>query len=383
MQENAKKKILFAITKSNFGGAQRYVYDLATSLPKNEFEIAVILGDGGELEQKLQDAGIRTIRINSLQRDVSIFKDIAVFFELIRIFTKENPDIIHLNSTKIGGVGAFAGRVCRIHKIIFTAHGWAFNEKRSRLSKAVISFLQWLTVIFSHTTIAVSQKTSDQILTFPFININKIKVIYNGISKIDFVDRNEARKILFADYEENMSEEKLWIGTISELHTNKGIDIALDAIAELAKRYKNIVYIAIGGGEEQMHLNEQIKKLGIYDQAFLVGQIPDAKKYLKAFDIFTLTSRTEALPYAIMEAGLAQLPVVASNVGGIPEIINTPENGVLVATGEKAVHEITNAIEKLIVQPEERRKLGHNLERHIHAQFSKDKMLAATFALYK
>ena len=84
MQEIRKKKVLFAITKSNFGGAQRYVYNLATSLPKNEFDAVVAFGEGDELEKKLEAAGIHTIFIETLKRDVSIFKDIAVFFELIK-----------------------------------------------------------------------------------------------------------------------------------------------------------------------------------------------------------------------------------------------------------------------------------------------------------
>lgn len=167
MTEIVRKKIFFVITKSNFGGAQRYVYDLATALPVNEFDVSVVFGEGGELEEKLKNVGIKTIRIETLQRNVSFFKDLKVFFELIKIFRREKPDIIHLNSTKIGGIGSFAGRISEVPKIIFTAHGWAFNEKRNAVSKIFIAFLQWLTVLFSHTTIAVSQSMANQILKFP------------------------------------------------------------------------------------------------------------------------------------------------------------------------------------------------------------------------
>ena len=387
MSEISRKKVILAITKSNFGGAQRYVYDLATSMPKEDFDVTVIFGDGEELETKLTQAGIKTIKIKSLQRNVNPFKDIFAFFRLIKILRKEKPDVLHLNSTKIGGIGVLAGRLCRIPKIIFTAHGWAFNEKRNLFSKLFIALLQWITVKSTHFTIAVSQKTAEQILKFPLIKKNKIKVIYNGISNIDFLTQDEARRALLSSGTASELSQKInqfiWIGTISELHKNKGLDVALTALAEIIKKYPQTIFVVIGGGEEDIHLKKQILKLGLSNHAFLIGAVPDAKKYLKAFNIFTLTSRTEALPYVILEAGLAELPVIASAVGGIPEIINLPDVGLLVPTGKKAVSEITNTIEKLLTNPEYAKTIGQNLKNRITQEFSPEKMRNETFSLYK
>lgn len=382
MSEIPKKKVLLAITKSNFGGAQRYIYDLATTIPKDRFDVVVVSGGSGELDKKLNDAGIRTIKINALQRNVNLFKDFSVFFELIKILKKEKPDVVHLNSTKIGGIGAVVGRVCDIPKIIFTAHGWAFNEKRNILSKTAIAFLQWLTVILSHTTISVSQKTADQILKFPFVNKNKVKVIHNGIADIDFITRDEARRALLGDQAAQVSAGALWIGTVAELHVNKGIDVAIKAFANVIKKFPQTVFVIIGEGEERVRLQDRILKLGLSDRVFLVGFVPDSKIYLKAFDIFTLTSRTEALPYVILEAGLAELPVIASNVGGIPEIINLPDAGLLVPTGKNASQAIENAMEKILTNPEHAKTLGQNLKRRITLEFSDQKMCTETFALF-
>ena len=382
MPEILRKKVLFVITKSNFGGAQRYVYDLATSLPRENFDVVVAFGDGGELEEKLSAAGVRTIKIDSLQRDVHFLKDIKVYFELIRIFKKEKPDVVHLNSSKIGGVGAVAGRHCKIPKIIFTAHGWAFNEKRNVVSKTIITFIQWLTVMLCHKTIAVSQKTADQILRFPFIKHSKIKVIYNGTAEVGFVGREEARRALLGDKVTEVPAGALWIGTISELHVNKGIDVALEAFAKVVSKYPQAIYVVVGGGEEKENLIKKITDLGLTNKVFLVGFITDAKKYLKAFDIFTLTSRTEALPYAILEAGLAELPVIASNVGGIPEIINLPDVGLLVPTGEKAPETIADTILKLASNLEYAKSIGQNLKNRVNSEFSQEKMHSETFSLY-
>jgi glycosyltransferase involved in cell wall biosynthesis len=259
----------------------------------------------------------------------------------------------------------------------------------------LVVLLQWMTVMLAHATIAVSQKTADQILTFSFVNKNKIKVIYNGIDNIDFIDRAEARRIILggkivqmpagvlASTPASAFDQSIWIGTISELHPNKGVDIVLTAFAEIAKKYPQTIFVAIGDGEEKERLANQITELGISSQAFLIGYVPEAERYLKVFDIFTLTSRTEALPYVILEAGLAELPIVASSVGGIPEIINLSDVGLLVPTGEKAHQSIIDSIEKLIVNPEYAKTLGQNLKRRVAQNFSAQKMHNETFALYQ
>ena len=107
-------KILYVITKSNWGGAQRYVYDIATSLDKEMFDAVVACGGNGPLAIKLREAGIRVITIPLLQRDINIIKEFLSLFALIKIFNREQPDIIHLNSTKIGGLGAVAALAAKL-----------------------------------------------------------------------------------------------------------------------------------------------------------------------------------------------------------------------------------------------------------------------------
>jgi len=135
-----RTKIFYLITKGNFGGAQRYVYELASSLPTSDYEVSVILGEGETLAKKLAEKNIRTIRLPELGRDINLGGDWSVFWSLYRIFRRERPDIIHLNSSKIGGLGSLAGRLAGVKKIIFTGHGWPFNEKRPWLQKKIISF---------------------------------------------------------------------------------------------------------------------------------------------------------------------------------------------------------------------------------------------------
>jgi len=172
------------ITKSNWGGAQRYVFDLATSKYLEErVEVVVALGGNGELSKKLSSQGIRTLIIPELERDINIINDVKTLFWMFRTLKKERPDILHLNSSKIGLLGGFAGRALGVKRIIFTAHGWAFTEARSGLGTMLLKYLQWVTVLLSHKTIVVSQSTYEEISDLPYMSY-KVEIIYNGIGEI-------------------------------------------------------------------------------------------------------------------------------------------------------------------------------------------------------
>lgn len=384
--EKHKRKILFCITKSNFGGAQRYVYDLATGISREKYDVAVVLGGNGKLKEKLETAGIRTISVSALQRNVGIIKDISSFFELIKIFRKEKPAIIHLNSSKMGGIGGLAGRIARVKKIIFTAHGWAYNEDRSFFQKFAIAILHFITVAFSHLTIAVSEKSKEQFKSAGMMK-KKMIVIHNGIGAIEFIEREKARQEFAGvrlpqteKVKEIIKSEPIWIGTISELHKNKGLEYAIEAIGSLRKKLGNVLFIIIGEGEERKNLEEIIQKNNLENSVFLVGNVENASSYLKALDIFTLTSITEALPYAILEAGKAGVPIISSNVGGIPEIIDDMKSGILVHP--KKSKEIASAIEYLLSHPDKKQNFPVLLKEKIDKEFSLDKMISETIKIY-
>lgn len=375
------RKLFLCITKSNWGGAQKYVFDVATNTPRDWFDTTVLLGGDGILKTKLENANVRTILLKNSQRDISVLKEIKLFFELIEIFKREKPDIIHLNSSKIGLMGSIAGRIVGIKKIVFTAHGWAFNEDRNFISKFFIKLLHNLTIILSHNVISVSENTKQQI-DFPYNK--KITVIRNGLRDFELKDKESAKKILSEKIIQKnprapsiISKKPQWIGTISELHSNKGLTYAIDAVSKI----RNIIFIIIGEGERRKELEEQIIKLGLSNKVFLLGHIDSAQILLKAFDIFLLSSITEALPYVLLEAGYASLPTIGTKVGGIDEIIEDEKTGIIVEP--KNSEEIKSAIEDLIRNPEKSRLLGNLLKERVSSNFSQKTMLERTFALYR
>lgn len=370
-----KKKILFAITKGNWGGAQRYVFDLATNLPKNSFEVVVACGQGDRLKKKLAVKNIKVIKIAGLDRDISVGSDLSAFYSILQIIKAEKPDILHLNSSKIGSIGALAGRLSGVRQIIFTGHGWAWNEKRNFFSKFLILTAHWLTILLSHKIIAVSENIAQQIKRLPGIEKANIVVVHNGISDTEYLERFTARTELNIK-----ATGKFWIGAISELHNNKGLDVLIAAYAEVTKRHSDTALVIIGEGEKRSELTEQIESLNLGKKVYLLGFVEDARKYLKAFDILVMSSRTEAFPYVPLEAGLAQLPLIATAVGGIPELIQDGTNGFLVRPNDS--DELSGKISELLQNTTQATILGHNLRKTVEKNFSTDLMVEKTLSIY-
>ncbi|MDO8510231.1 MAG: glycosyltransferase, partial [bacterium] len=287
-----KKKILYVITKSNWGGAQRYVFDLATSLPKDRYEVKVALGGNGQLAERLRENGVTVLSIKKLERDVRALKDLFVLWALFRVFKKEKPDIVHLNSSKIGGLGALAARLAGVKNILFTVHGFAFKEDRAAIARLFIKFLTWLTLVFTTKNIFVTRRELVETNGWALMG-NKNILIHNGISSPRYLSREEARKKIlgFLGIDE-VPPDTLLIGTIGELTRNKGYGYALDAMVDCPRSFLAI----IGEGEEKTDLLSKLAAKGLGSKVFLVGFIPEAYALITAFDIFLISSVKEGFP---------------------------------------------------------------------------------------
>lgn len=380
-----RRTLVFIITKSNWGGAQRYVFDLASAM-RDGFSVKVILGlpaqAGGEsagagLAEKLKGIGCEVIAIPELGRDVNFMKDFKSGWRILKALRKIKPDIIHLNSSKIGAVGSLAGRLARTPKIIFTAHGWAWNEDRSFFQKSIIRVIAWLTLLWSHKAIAVSEAIKKQVRGFPFIQ-KKIVVVPLGIAPVSYFEKEEAQRKIFGAV---IEPGTLAIGSIGELHPVKGHIYAIEAVAGLIEKGKKIKYAIIGEGAYRLVLEKKIADLNMKENIILAGNVPEAAKYLKAFDIFLFPSLSEALGYAALEAGMAEIPVIASAVGGVPEIIDDMKSGILIHP--KKPGEIAAAIELLLDKPELGQKYATALHEKVLQDFSMERMVQETEKIYK
>jgi glycosyltransferase involved in cell wall biosynthesis len=374
-----KKKVLFVITKSNWGGAQRYVFDLATNLPKEQFDVAVALGGAGTagaaegaLAHKLGGAGMRTIFVQSFMRDLSLVREFKALAELRRIIRAERPDVVHLNSSKAGGIGALAARLCGVKKIVFTSHGLPWDEDRDMLARAAIWCASWLTFLLCHTVIVLSADNAGR-AALPFCG-RKIRLVHNGLAPLAFFERAEARAAL------GIGAEALVVGTIANLEWNKGLQYLVRAMGDVTREGASIRLYIIGEGEERHFLETLVDDESLNTVVTLAGFKSEAWRYLRAFDIFALPSVKEGLPYVLMEAGQAGLPCVGSDIPGVAEIIADRTSGLLVRP--KDHRDLAAKLHELIDDPGLRERMGLALRERVTKEFSLEKMVANTAALY-
>lgn len=384
--EILRTRILYIITKSIWGGAQKYVFDLATNLPKDRFDVAVAMGGSGVLFEALQKHGVRTLQIPGMQRDIAIFKEFFVVRQLYRTLKQEKPDVVHLNSSKAGGLGAVAAFFYNLLEkkrttIIFTVHGWGFKENLNLASQALRFLASWVTTIFCDFVIVISKADFEAALHF--ILKRKIHLIYNGAPPVSFVARTEARSFLAQKVSHELRDDEVLIGTTAELTPNKGLSYFISALGKLSAENLKLNYTAVvmGEGEEREALQKQINDLRLAKQVFLAGFVPKAAEYFKGLDIFVLPSLKEGLPYTILEAMQAGLPVIATKVGGIPDQIDNEKTGLLIES--KNAMELGKTLKKLILNRERGRALGKAAKEKAESLFSFDLMLNTTIKLYR
>lgn len=373
-----KKRILFLITKSNWGGAQKYVFELATNLPQEKYEVAVALGGNGELSQRLKEAGVKVFSIDSLQRDISLYKELKSLIKISKIIREFDPDIIHNNSSKAGLLGAVLGRLLGVPKIVFTSHGWAFNEKRSLISKFIFKILHYLTIILSHQTIAVSGAVKDG-LKWPGAQ-KKMSVIHLGIREPSTLSPTIARqKIMELAPALSDSPDSPWIISIGELHPTKQHNITIGAMPALLQKYPSVKLVIIGEGQERDSLNELITDKNLSDKVFLPGAISNAANYLKAGNVFVLSSISEAFGYVVLEAAKAAVPIIASKVGGVPEIVESGTEATLINNIDE-----TNLADALIkhFEDEEAADIKATKAKNHSEKFTIENMCDNTASLY-
>jgi glycosyltransferase involved in cell wall biosynthesis len=386
-----KKKILYIITKSNFGGAQRHLFDLIHALPQETYEVVVACGgEGGTraregaLIKKLSALGVRVVFVRSFLRNVSPIFDLRAFFEIVSIIRTERPDILHVMSSKAGGLGTLAGRVCRVPRIIFTAHGLPFDETwRPLWQRRIIFFLSWITFALSHATIVLSRDAFVRVSTLPLLS-RKVHLIRNGIGTLLLAPQDRAREAVLA-HDPLLPPSlvnTLWVGTVAELHPNKNISLLIDSFARIATypAYDALHLFLFGDGEERARLLEKVCTLNLMERVHFFGFVPDISSLLPALNIFLFPSRKEGLPYALLEAGHAGLPCIVSDIPGNTEIVEHGRSGLVVPPTPTAFAENLIA---LIDDPIRATTLGRMLRARIKERFSLTEMVEKTIAVYE
>lgn len=365
----APYRILQLITRADWGGAQRHLFDLATGLDPARFDVAVACAPDGALVDRLRDRGVTVIPMDAFQREVSPGQDASALGAVLELIRSLKTDLVHSHSSKAGFLGRLAARRAGV-PAVFTAHGFAFGGQAVSLPvrAAYLAAEWWAGRFWSDRIITVSEADRRLAHNWRLAPPDKVVTVHNGIDPAPYE----------AIPDPGPTGRPPVVGVISRLVAGKGLEDLLAAAGLLLKRgeYR---FVLAGDGPLRPALQQRARELGIAGQVSFPGFV-DPVAALREIGVFVLPSYKEGLPYNVLEALAAGRPVVATAVGGLPEMIDDGQNGRLVAVGD--VTGLAGAIESLAHYPR-LPELSAAARRTVRERFHLQQMTDRTAALYE
>lgn len=368
-----EKPKLLQIVRPTEGGIGRHIITLVNGL-KEEFEITVACPQKSALEDKLAGENIKTLPL-PLAGDVSLEKDYASFNILFKFMRQEQVHLAHAHGAKAALIARPAALCARVPSI-YTVHNSIFNEHwpawKNNIAAVVEHLLSWSTGCI----LTVSNALGEEIRHRQKIPHAKIKVIHNGIQLSNFA--NKAGRQNFKK-EWHIPFNRTVVGTVARMAPQKGLSVLVKAAKQLIGKY-NVHFLIVGDGPLRGELEEQIRLCSINDYFTFTGMLKDISQAYSAMDIFVLPSITEGLPLTILEAMAFSLPVVATSVGGVPEIIEPGECGLLVPPGDHQA--LATKIAGLLDCPAKRTEFSHKGRQRVQEKFTAARMIEETKRIY-
>jgi glycosyltransferase involved in cell wall biosynthesis len=309
--------ILFIITRSDaIGGAQVHVKDLAVALQEDDHKVLVLTGASGIYNENLQQVGIESIACDSLKRTVNPIMDGKSLRYILYIINQFKPDLIAAHSSKTGILGRLASQMTKV-PCVFTAHGWSFTTGIPEPNRTIYRWLEKLTTSLADKIICVSEYDR-QIGLKAGMSSEKLLTIHNGM------------KDVATNLKANLAPaEPIKVAMVARFDRQKDQATLIKAFKDL-----NAQLILVGDGPSLDKTKERVEQLGMSHQVSFLGFRQDIAEILAEVQIYVLISNWEGLPCTIIEAMRAGLPVVASDVGGVSEIVLDGQTGYLVPRGD-------------------------------------------------
>ncbi|ODS34147.1 MAG: putative glycosyltransferase [Candidatus Scalindua rubra] len=353
-----KIKILNIITRLELGGPPILVIDILQRLNKKRFESSIVTGITIDSRYDMigfaRDKDIRVFIMPSLVRNVHPLKDVISLIKLALFLKKEKYDIIHCHTSKGGFIGRLAAKLAGARIIIYSPHGDIFEGYFCKLVTNFFVLLEKFAARFTDKIINLSEIEIERFLKHGIGTKQQLKHIYNGID-IKYYERTMASNLKKRD-EFGLSKDDFICATVGRLVPVKGHTYLIKAIQKVIKVIPKARFLFIGDGELKSELSEEIKSLGLQENIFLLGARRDIATTLSCINIFLLPSINEGFGMVLIEAMAAKKPVIATNVGGIPEVVIDGKTGILIPP--KDTEGFSSAIIKLYNNPELSKRMG-------------------------
>lgn len=390
-----KYKVLHIITRLDKGGSAENTLLTILGLSKERYDMTLVKGSSLESAmsdeerranekdlKKVLDSGVSVITINELVRRISLLNDLRAFIKLFFVIRNGKYHIVHTHTSKAGVLGRWAAWFCRTPVIIHTPHGHVFYGYCGKFVTQIFKIMERVTALVTDRIITLTDREKQEHINSKIAPTEKFVTIHSGVETKRFfeVAVADTRRLKM---EFNIPDDSLIIGTVGRLIGVKGHKYFIQAVHKVIKSlqpYKDVKFIIVGDGPLMTYLKREADLLGISGSVMFTGWRADVPAVMSIFDIFILPSLNEGMGKVLVEAMLLKKPIIASNVGGIPDLIRNGENGILIPPASP--DKLAEAIIDLIKSEDKRNRMGER-GRFIAESYSEKAMVEEIEKLYE
>ena len=384
-----RTKVLHVITRLDRGGSAQNTLLTCQGLSER-YEMVLVHGLSLESQMtdwewqsvhrgivKAKDRGVKVVPISSLVRKIAPVQDLQAFLSLWRLMLQERPDIVHTHTSKTGILGRWAAKMAGVPIIVHTPHGHVFYGHFGPLVSRFFLAIERLTASITDCMVALSEGERNDYIRFSVSSPDKIVTIHSGVE----IDRYMKAEVNVEEKRRSLglNPNALVVGTVGWLLPIKGPIHLLNAMAHIWRNHPEIRLVFVGKGELEGKLRAEASRMGVSERVTFLGWRDDIPEIMQILDIFVLPSLNEGMGRVLVEAMAAGRPVVASKVGGIPDLVEHKKNGFLVGPGD--VNGTSLAIKRLLIDRKMRDEMGR-MGRAMAQNFTVKGMVKKIDALY-
>lgn len=368
-KENSKHQIrvLHLIQGLEVGGLEYMVVNLLNGLDMRRYQSSVCCYDTlGPLVKSLNGE----VEIHHLKRKQGV--DYTYSFKLAIFLKRKKIQILHLHNSTAFFYGVIAGKIARVPVIVYTEHARdVFPDIKIRIADKFLS-------LFTDKVIVVAGYLKKNLIKYEWFNPLKMTTIYNGIDETKFNFESHPTEIREGL---GLPENRKIIGIVARLDPIKNHKCLIKAMQLVIKKFSDSLLLIVGDGSQREELEGLTKNIGLERNVIFLGTRQDVPQLLSIMDIFILSSKSEGLPITLLEAMAASKPIIATNVGGIPEVIENGINGILIPPDNSEA--MAEAVLELLKDEEKSKKLGMMARKRFENNFTLPMMVRKYEELYE
>jgi lipopolysaccharide/colanic/teichoic acid biosynthesis glycosyltransferase len=383
MKPSPRIKILRVIARMNVGGPAIHVVNLTAGLDRARFDSVLVTGTENPGEGSLLDLalarGIEPVVIPEIVGQATLKpRDLKALIALYRLIRRERPHIVHTHAAKPGVLGRLAARLAGVPVVVHTFHGHILHGYYGPLMSWLLRRMERILARFSDRIIAVSEQVKQDLVRYGVAPPEKISVIPLGFNLQPFLDSSEHRGALSREL--GLTNGARLIGIVGRIFPIKNHRLFLEAAARVAAEERSARFVVVGDGVLRPEMEAHARGLGIADRVTFTGWRRDLPRIYPDLDVLVVSSRNEGTPVSAIEAMASACPVVATRVGGLPDLIEDGETGHLVPSEDASA--LAAAILRVLREPDTARRLAEAARAQVRERFRAERLIGDMERLY-